>query len=1012
MASDRQERIKQLFEEAGQREPPERRAYLDEQCGQDAALRSAVESLLAASEGAGSFLQGPPRLSVPEAVSLASTLTSQFSESVRVIGRYRLLEKIGEGGMGEVWLAEQQEPVRRRVALKLIKAGMDTGQVMARFEAERQALALMDHPAIAKVFDAGATGEGRPYFAMEYVPGQPITRHCDERRLGIVERLELFVQVCEAVQHAHRKAVLHRDLKPSNVLVASQDGRSMPKIIDFGVAKAMSQPLTERTLYTGLGMLVGTPGYMSPEQADPTGQGVDTRTDVYSLGVMLYELLVGELPFDRQKLRQAGWEGLGRLLREEEPATPSRRLTTLPPAASSEASSRRQTEVPALRRRLSGDLDWITMKAIEAERERRYGSPSELAEDIRRHLRDEPVEAASPGAAYRMRKFVRRHRLGVAAAAVVTLVMAAGLVGTTVGLVRARRAESEARRQAQTSERVSGFLANLLASVDPERMGKTLVADLRQRVDKAERARGSSQAQVAATLASFDGALSGVNAVDLARQLVDDEILIPSSKVIDEEMSAEPLVAARLQSTMGSTYQSLGLFPSAESHYRKALETRRRLLGPEHPDALRTMFDLSRPLHLQARYAEAEKILREAFDVQRQVLGPDHPETLSSMSRICAAIHDQGRYQEAETFCRETLERRRRALGEDHPDTAITMRYVADTLSSLKRWAEAEETFRQALDRLRRALGPESREVLTAMGNLGNMYRRQGRLLEAERLIKEVLEVSYRVFGEDNQWTLMGKMGLGEVHYAQGRYEEAERLLEEVVAVRRTVLAEVHPWRVSSIILLANIYLAHRRYDAAEPLYVEILDLRRRTLGEGDPSTLTTKGQLGLVHLRQGRYDEGEQLLKEVVTAPREVLSEGHMWRVASMLNLGSAYIAQRRYGEAEPLYVEALDIRRRTLGEDDPNTLSVLGGLVKLHKDAGNPERGRPYMESLLAARRRAAEKPGADASSKNTIAWVLLTCEPSDLQDPQAALKFALEAVTQSDRKEPSILDTLALA
>src|SRR5262245_8092182 len=340
----------------------------------------------------------------------------------RQVGPYRLLQKIGEGGMGEVWLAEQSEPVRRRVALKLIKAGMDTRQVVARFEAERQALAMMDHSCVAKVFDAGATPQGRPYFVMEYVKGDPITDYCDRHRLSIRERLELFLLVCEGVQHAHQKAIIHRDLKPSNILVTEQDNRRLPKIIDFGVAKATTQRLTERTMFTELGVMIGTPEYMSPEQAELTGEDVDTRTDVYSLGVILYELLVGALPFDPKEMRSAGLEGIRRVIREHEPRRPSTRLATLGDR-SLESATNRRTNPPALKVRLRGDLDSVALKALEKDRARRYDSPNELGADIRRFLADEPVQARAPSAVYRARKFVRRHRLGVAAAVVVILAL-------------------------------------------------------------------------------------------------------------------------------------------------------------------------------------------------------------------------------------------------------------------------------------------------------------------------------------------------------------------------------------------------------------------------------------------------------------------------------------------------------------------------------------------------------------------------------------------------------------
>jgi serine/threonine protein kinase len=414
LATDR-EQVKKLFEAALACDPSERRAFLKGAFALDPSLRKEVESLIASHEEADSFLEILP-IEELKALSLDTTTVTRErgvqteSKDRQQIGPYRILSEIGHGGMGVVYEAEQERPVHRRVALKLIKWGMDTKAVIARFESERQALALMNHPNIASVFDAGATEQGRPYFAMEFVRGEPITEYCDKNRLTIQERLNLFIQVCEGVQHAHQKGIIHRDIKPSNILITIQDDKPVPKIIDFGVAKATSQKLTERTVYTELGQLIGTPEYMSPEQAEMTGIDIDTRTDVYSLGVVLYELLVGAQPFDSKTLRQANFDDMRRTIREEEPPKPSTRLTRLPEPSTTAAKNRR-VELRTLARAVSGDLDWITMKALEKDRTRRYGSPFELAADIGRYWRNEPVLAGPPSASYRVQKFVRRHRV-------------------------------------------------------------------------------------------------------------------------------------------------------------------------------------------------------------------------------------------------------------------------------------------------------------------------------------------------------------------------------------------------------------------------------------------------------------------------------------------------------------------------------------------------------------------------------------------------------------------------
>jgi non-specific serine/threonine protein kinase/serine/threonine-protein kinase len=677
--------------------------------------------------------------------------------------------------MGIVYQARQLQPIRRDVALKVIKPGMDSKEVIARFESERQSLAVMDHPNIAHVFDAGATSAGLPYFVMELADGAPITRYCDSRSLSITERIEIFVPVCNAIQHAHQKGIIHRDIKPSNILVQKRETVPIPKVIDFGLAKALGQEMSDATMLTNLNTVVGTFSYMSPEQADLGRRDIDTRSDVYSLGVVLYELLTGATPLELTENRS--YVELLRRIREEEPTRPS-------------------TRAP---KSVDRELDWITMKALEKDRSRRYETVNGLARDLQRYLDGEPVEAAPPSTTYRVGKFVRKHRWGLATAAAFTVMLVAGVVVSAWQTLRATRAQEEARA-------VNDFLQN----------------DLLAQASANNQARADNKPDPNLTVRA---------ALDRA------------AEKIGGRFNQQPLIEALTRHTIGRAYLDLGLYPEAEQQLKRALELRQSTLGNRHPDTWSSETSLAFVYLQEGKNREAES-LSQKFLADRRAWSGHDSEALDTMHFLAQAYSNLGKYDQAESLFTKGLEISLRVRGEEHAGTLDFMNDLALLYHREGKYGQAEPLDVKTLDIRRRLLGEEHPYTLVSMNNLASLYRREGKLTQAETLYTKAVEIEQRVLGEKHQFTLLSMAGLADSYRLEGKYPESEQLGIRVLGIANRVLGPEHPTTLTMEHNLAELYHDQRRYALAEALFTKVLDARRRVLGEQHPDTVTTSNEL------------------------------------------------------------------------------------------------------------------------------------------------------------------------
>jgi serine/threonine protein kinase len=758
------------------------------------------------------------------------------------IGPFKILQQIGEGGFGSVFEAEQEHPVKRRVALKIIKLGMDTREVIVRFEAERQALAMMDHPNIARVLDAGATDSGRPYFVMELVDGEPITAYCSRNRLTLPQRLQLFDQVCAAVQHAHTKGVIHRDLKPNNVLVSTQDDQPLAKVIDFGIAKATSGRLTEKTMYTEVNLMMGTPLYMSPEQAEGSAD-IDTRTDIYSLGVILYELLTDTTPLDSDTLRFASRVQMQRMIREVEPLRPSARLAK-PITTKLGAEANSLGEPRKLARILRGELDWIVMKAIEKDRARRYETANALASDLRRYLDGEPVLAAPPNVIYRLQKFARRHKGTVAAGLLIAASLLFGIVGfasqARIAQQQARIAQQQtqlAQRQTQLAQQrandldqVANFEAAMLGQVDPTQAGKLLSDDVQAKFAEALAKSGVPEGERGAQGVAFAGLWQRINATDAARDLIDSTIMKPAVVAIEKQFRHQPLVDAYLRQTLADRYTGMALYEAAMPLQQSALATRKRLLGDDNPFTLASMLKMSALLDDQGRSAEAAPYARDPVARMRRLFGENDPKTLQALSLLALVLYDDGRLGEAESYYRQVLAIERRVLGEEHPNTLQVVEHIGLLLMYQHKLEEAEPFLREAAEKMPRVLGADDPTTLLTLCNYGYLLEHEARFDQAETVEREALRRARLALGENNPITLVATNLTAMVLEKKGEDAQAEQLLApRDAAFSRTFNGSRAFIRVSYLIVLGRAHTGLGKYTTAQSELFEAQSMLQQT---------------------------------------------------------------------------------------------------------------------------------------------------------------------------------------
>ncbi|MCA9287350.1 MAG: serine/threonine protein kinase [Phycisphaerales bacterium] len=860
-------RAKDIFLDLIDLQTGERPGAIARECGDDASLRERVEALLAAHDRASDVIVEPTVLFAPQrtnALAIGAGGDGGASDLApgTVVSPYTIERVLGEGGFGTVYQARQEAPVRRTVALKVMRAGLDSRDIMARFQAERQALAVMDHPGIARVFDAGTTPDGRPYFAMEFVDGRGIVEFCDAERLPIRERIRLFERVCMAVQHAHSKGVIHRDIKPSNIMVSRVDATPFAKVIDFGIAKAMHAPLVRDAAVTLATQVVGTPLYMAPEQASLGATDIDARADVYSLGVVLYELLAGVPPLDPERFRGKWLGEIERIIREEDPPRPSARVAALDEDTRARIAEVRAIDQARLARSLASDLDWIVMRALEKDRNRRYGAPLTLAADLRRYLENQPVEAGPPTASYRMAKFARRHRVEFAAGAAVLVAIVALAAGSVWAAWREHRAADEVRGQLARSEALSMFSRDILSGVDP--------------------------------------AVARDRDTTLLR-----EILGGAGERVGRDLGEHPDAAVEMLTTIGFALQQVGDMEQAERYYRRAMTLGEQSLGSEAPETVEATGNLGAVLAFLHRYEESEALLRRTLAVRERTGGPEHPDTLATLSNL-AYLYDAASNDAA---ARPILERllvvRERTLGPTHEQTLLTMNNLANTLDTVGELDAAIVLYERVLEAQIQSEGEDHPRTLATMTNLAGVYMKAGRGDEAAALFERSLAAKRRVLPEGHPSLLVTLVNLGSFYQSRGNLDRAAELLEECVGLARAGGDSTRMALVGSLNAMARVHRARGDSAAGVDAAREACATGESLLGPRHPTLVALHANLGLSLLEDGQASEAERECRAAIALAGETVGASHNSTFTPRLTLGRALLALDRAEEARTVLAD-----------------------------------------------------------------------------------------------------------